>query len=256
MIESNKYNAAKSCFWGVSRGLFVQCLVYPLDVVKIRQQCCPNSQWCGRVAFDLLRKEGAGAFYKGLSSQLLRTSIKQAWCWPAITQTPRIFQYNGFGALQSQALTGIFIATIDAVITTPLERNKILAASKGRQVLSLKDFCKEGWKGFSVHWLKLSVTWAAFLTAQKYFRNKSVTEENTLSYRELSKIGVQVAIIVSLISAPFDIANTLKQTQNLDLKNLLSKKKVSFLYRGWPIHAFSLVIHNIASVMIIDKLDR
>ena len=69
-------------------------------------------------------------------------------------------------------------------------------------------------------------------------------------------IGVPVAIVVSLVTAPFDIANTLKQAKDLSPTHLLSRVAMSKLYRGWPLSVLSLTIHNIASVIVIDKLGQ
>ncbi|HNA62428.1 MAG TPA: hypothetical protein PKW79_05070, partial [Rhabdochlamydiaceae bacterium] len=203
----------------------------------------------------LLRQEGIGAFYKGLAPQLLKTSIKQVWCWPMITGMPSVLQRYQIGNLGQQAITGLSIATIDAAISTPLERAKILSAFRGTSKFCFQNAYRDGWRGFTTHWSKLSVNWVAFLTAQKYLRDQSSgSSKASLSFPQLTKIGVEVALIVSLVSAPFDIANTLKQAQNLTPSHLLSRNGVFKLYRGWPLNALSLIIHNIASVTLIEKL--
>lgn len=248
---------AWSSLWGVVRGITVHTLIYPLEVVKIRQQCSQDESKSLRVALTLFRQEGIGAFYKGLAPQLLKTCIKQIWCWPMITGMPSIFQRYQIGNLAQQVLTGLSIATVDAIISTPLERAKILSAFKGASKFCLTNAFKEGWRGFTTHWSKLSVNWIVFLTAQKYFRNQSSgLSGQALSFPELTKIGVQVALIVSLVSAPFDVANTLKQAQNLTPSHLFSREGIFKLYRGWPLSALSLIVHNIASVILIEKLGK
>lgn len=256
-IDFKKENLAWSSLWGVVRGVSVHTLIYPLEVVKIRQQCSQDESKSLRVALTLFRQEGIGAFYKGLAPQLLKTSIKQIWCWPMITGMPSIFQRYQIETLAQQALTGLSIATIDAAISTPLERAKILSAFKGTNKCCFKNVYREGWRGFTIHWSKLSVNWITFLTAQKHLRDHySELSEHSLSFSELTQIGVQVALIVSLVSAPFDIANTLKQAQNLTPSHLFSRRGMFKFYRGWPLNALSLVIHNIASVTLIEKLGK
>ena len=229
-----------SSIWGVLRGLSVHTLIYPLEVIKIRQQCSSHSENCARIALNILKQEGFGVFYRGLSPQLVKTSLKQVWCWQMIMGLPKLFQ--PLGELPAQALTGLSIATIDATITTPLERMKILSAYKGKTVFSFKN----GWHGFATHYRKLSVNWMTFLTAQHYFRSQYPPSE-PLSILQLTKIGIQVAAVGSLIGAPFDVAHTLKQ---------INAHKVINYYRGWSINAVSLIIHNIASVTLIDKLNK
>jgi hypothetical protein len=254
-VDFAKENLAWSSLLGIGRGLSVHSLIYPLEVIKIRQQCSQGESKSTRIALAILREEGMGAFYKGLAPQLLKTSIKQVWCWPMITGMPSVLQRYQIGNLSQQALTGLSIATIDAAISTPLERAKIVSAFRGTSKFCFRDAYRDGWRGFATHWSKLSVNWIAFLTAQKYLRDQSsALSQQSLSFPQLTKIGVEVALIVSLVSAPFDIANTLKQAQNLTPSHLFSKQGIFKLYRGWPLNALSLVIHNIASVTLIEKL--
>jgi hypothetical protein len=255
-VDCSKEKLAWSSLWGVGRGIFVHSLIYPLEVIKIRQQCSEAESKSSRVALALLRQEGIAAFYKGLAPQLLKTSIRQVWCWPMMTGMPSALQRFQIENLSQQALTGLSIATIDAV-TTPLDRAKIIAAFSGTNKLSFKDIYREGWRGLATNWSKLSVNWVTFLTTQKYLRDQfSVPPNQSLSFSQLTTIGVEVALIVSLISAPFDIANTLKQAKNLSPSHLLNRREIFKLYRGWPLNALSLSIHNIASVTVIDKLGR
>jgi len=256
-VDFTKENLAWSSLWGMGRGIFVHSLIYPLEVVKIRQQCSQSESKSIQIALTLLRQEGIGAFYKGLTPQLLKTSTKQVWCWPMITGMPPILQRYQIEGLSQQAVTGLSIATVDAVISTPLERAKILSAFRGTSKFCFQNAYRDGWRGFATHWSKLSVNWATFLTAQKYLRDQSSgSSHQSLSFPQLIKIGVEVAWIVSLVSAPFDLANTLKQAQNLTLSPVFARQGFFKLYRGWPLNALSLVIHNIASVTLIDKLEN
>ncbi len=242
-----------SSLWGVARGITVHTLIFPMEVVKIRQQCALPESNCIQVALTLFREEGLAAFYKGLAPQLVKTSLKQIWCWPMITGIPPLLKSYKIENLPGLALTGLSIATIDAAIGTPLERAKIISAFRGTSKFSLKN----GWDGFSTNWSKLSVTWTAFLIAQKYLREQSIAlSGGSLPLSQLVKIGVQVAFIVSLLSAPFDIANTLKQAQNISPSHLFTRNGIFKIYRGWPLSALSLIIHNIASVILIDRIGR
>ena len=93
------------------------------------------------------------------------------------------------------------------------------------------------------------------MVAQKSLRNRYLEKlEQKLSLYQLAGIGTQVAVIVSVVSAPFDVANTLKQVQNLKSSPLCSRNFWNKLYCGWPINTLALIIHNVASVIVIDKL--
>ncbi len=255
-IDSIQPNLFQSSFWGTLRGILVDTLIYPLEVVKIRQQCSKDSEKSIRIAKRLFQEEGYRGFYKGLYPQLLKTSLKQIWCWPMITGMPYFLRSYGLRDTNQQILTGLSIAIVDAAITTPLERAKIFSALTGKTPFSLANVYKDGWQGFTVYWAKRSINMVTFLTAQEYLRNHSRGKLEKLRLSELTRIGVEVAVIVSLVSAPFDIANTLKQAQNLYPSHLFLEKRFFRLYRGWPINALSLVIHNVASVILIEKLRK
>jgi len=253
---SSADNLIKSSAWGIGRGVFVHSFIYPLSVVRIHQQGLQNPKNSLHVARVLYQQGGVGTFYQGLPPQLLQTSLKQAWVWPMIVGVPDVLErYHVKDRHQQMAATGLSIATIDAAVTTPLERAKILSAWSGTGKLSLSSIYKDGWRGFTTHWAKLSVNWVSALVAQKTLRDRARTSENpTLSLPQLIKIGVQTGLFVSAVGAPFDVANTLKHTRDQRLSHTILGAGLRTWYRGWPMHALSLVIHNVASVILIDKL--
>lgn len=253
-VDSTSSNLMQSSLWGTIRGLYVETLLYPLEAVKIRQQCSHTSEKSIYIARRIFQQEGVSAFYKGLSPQLVKTGIKQIWCWPMIMGIPNFLKKYGIGTIHQQILTGFSIATVDALITTPLERAKVLSALSRKRSLSLASIYKDGWRGFTTYWAKRSINWCTFLTAQKYLRDCDHIESERRSFSALAKIGIQVALIVSIVSAPFDIANTLKQADNQALFSRLSRQGVWKLYRGWPLNALSLIVHNVASIIVIEKL--
>ncbi|HSX11847.1 MAG TPA: hypothetical protein VLF94_09045, partial [Chlamydiales bacterium] len=55
---------------------------------------------------------------------------------------------------------------------------------------------------------------------------------------------------------PFDTKNTRKQAENQSPKQPLARTTLRTSYRGWPVSAISLVIQNIASIIVLDKLKR
>jgi hypothetical protein len=239
------------------RGAGVELLIYPLEGIKVRQQCAQNAEWSVQIAKRVLQQEGPMAFYRGLSPQLLKSCLKQVWCWPMITALPRQLQSYGIGTTQQQVLTGLSIATVDAAITTPLEKAKIHFTLTKKMTISLAHVYQEGWKGFSAYLAKRSMNWTVFLTAQQHFRDRArMSSQQPLSPLQLATIGTKVALIVSVVSAPFDIASTLKQAHNLTPSQLLSRKNIFKLYRGWPLSALSLTLHNIASIIALEKVGK
>lgn len=218
-------------FYGALRGISVHTLIYPLEALKIRQQV--NSGNVIHVAHQMFKLEGFKGCYSGLSSQLLKTTVKQIWCWPMIIGVPSYMKKQGYSSFYQQLCTGITIGFFDSVLTLHFEKDKILS------VLGKKT--PNYWGGWRAYWLKLSVNWTSFLLAQNHFKkqNPSITD--------LLWTALKVSIVVSFVSAPFDFQATLNMSQ------MHGKKMV---FRGWPISAITLMIHSTASLYLINKLEK
>ncbi len=255
-MNSTRSDIIESSAWGALRGVAVETMIYPLEVVKIHQQCSQVSQTSLQIARQIFAQGGPSAFYKGLLPQLAKTGIKQAWCWPMICNVPDSLHPLGLGKTTEQIITGILIGAVDGCITTPLEKAKILSALRGNEPFSFAHVYNNGWQGLSEYFAKRSINMATFLSAQQYFRERYRKQHCELSFSHLVQIGAQVAVVVSLVSAPFDMLNTLRQAQNLSLASLVAQNRIFTLYRGSPLNALALVIHNVASVIVIEELSK
>lgn len=257
-----------SVIYGGTRSLCVNTLLYPLDVIKTHQQSHRNKEHSYQVCKRLWTHHGPLSFFDGLSSQLFKSTLRQIWTWPLVMGIP--YQLTAYQAPQPAkfVFTAICIATVDAGITTPLEKRRVLAITHAKKT-SLKELVsqgKKGWSGFDAHWLKLVVRWSAFLNAQDYFRDRIRRQYKLekLSYPHLIQAGVQTAAVISLAIAPFDVSNTLRQSTGLsfwqqfanDRQGLLSNaaSAVRKGFRGWPMTATSMIVHNVASVILMEKL--
>lgn len=248
----------ESSAFGVVRGLFVQTLIFPFEVLKIRVQGSQDSEKSIKIAQRVFQQEGWKAFYTGLYPQLVKTSLKQIWCWPMMTTIPGVCHRYGIeGIYAQQVVTGLAIAAVDAAATTPLEKVKISSAFNGRVIYSLWGAYKEGWHGFTAHWAKRSINWVTFLTSQKYLRDRARAQsEQPITIPQVLKIGTQVALIVSLVSAPLDFVNTRVQTQKFKFSHLVSRDGFLMVCRGWHLNAVCLIIQSVASVFLFELLDR
>lgn len=240
---------------GAARGWAVQAILCPLDVIKTCLQCSQGESKSLQVALTLFRQEGIGVFYKGLTQKLLQIGIKQIWCWPMITMMPPFLQRYHIGNLEQQAITGVSIASVDAFFLTPLERAriKIMAAFKETNKFCLTNTLKDGLQGFGAYWSKLTVSWVTFLTTQKYLRDQYPAGQ-PITISQLVKIGMQSALMVSSVAAPFDYVNTRVQAHNLRFSHLFNRNEILKFYRGWPLNTLALTIHSVASVFLINIL--
>lgn len=248
---------SSSSLLGVARSLSVHTLIYPFEVIKLVQQQPGNDEKIHEVTARIFRSDGFSAFYRGFNAQLAKSCLKQIWSWPMIVNMPGFWSRCGASDTAQMALTGLSISFVDSV-TTPLERAKILSAIGKRDMLLWRDIYKAGWRGIGAHVSHSSVSWVTFLVAQKHFRDKERgADTKDLSFLSLVETGVKVAFVVSVVKAPFDVINTMKQSSaDVVLAKFFSEKAVQKLYRGWPLSAASLVIQNIASVTLIEALRK
>lgn len=257
--DSQETLLAKSSLWGVIRGVLVHSLIYPLEVIKVRQQLLESSgstEKSTTIARRILQTEGPFAFYRGLTPQLIKTSVKQIWCWPLMTAMPLSLRRFELGDTTEMALTGLSVAALDAGSTSPLEKMKILSMLSRRS--SPLEIFRKGWEGLNTLFLKQSASWVTFLVAQKHFRDKEreISPSGEISLSALVRTGVKVAAVVSVVVAPFDVANTFKQSGKAGLWQFFSEISLRRMYRGWPMHATSLVVHNIASVSLMEAIGQ
>lgn len=237
---------------GVVRSCSVHVLIYPLEVIKIRLQSSQNDAILN-IAKCIFQEMSFLGFYKGFSAQVIKTGVKQIWCWPLIYYFPQTIKDPSFNELHKQALTGLSIAMVDACISTPLERAKIVAIVSNRANNVFQNVYKNGYKGFFFHWMKLSVCWVSFLTTQQYLRDQKKLQKQTISLKDLMEIGVKTAFVVSFLAAPFDLLSTHGFLKSSSCKKMTSSKSLKVSLRTIPITFTALVVQNISSVFLIDR---
>ena len=243
---------------GIMRNFLVRAVIFPLETIKTHQQDAPISTKSYEVALKLFKEGGCPGFYKGFSMVILKTSVQQGLVWPVIACGPSILDRYRIHPLAQQAVIGISIASLSALITNPMEKIKVLSILQKKNKLSLFRLYqnKEGWNGFGSHFGKLATNWTTFLVTQKYLRERAKKKNKTLTPAQLALISAQVAFTVSVVSSPIDVANTLKMSRNVKLSEIFSRYNFRKMYRGWPLSMTSLLIQNMASVFLIDRLEN
>eukprot|EP01018_Ginkgo_biloba_P021789 Gb_11670 [translate_table: standard] len=107
---------------GGASGMLATCVIQPVDMIKVRIQLGQGSGY--KVAKNMLRDEGMGAFYKGLSAGLLR----QATYTTARLGSFRILTNKAIAAndgkplpLYQKALCGLTAGAIGASVGSPAD---------------------------------------------------------------------------------------------------------------------------------------
>lgn len=249
---ATKPNLVQIAILGGMRSLTTDVITYPLEVFKVRRQNPECTQSIYLIAKEIFQQKGLAGLYDGVSYQLGKTLVRQFYCWPMITGVPIFLRSYGVGDALQQVITGISVATVDA-LTTPLERAKILIASANKSTFTWKDLLKEGWQGGRDYWIKRSVNMITFLTAQKYLRESNRENGEKLPVLKLIKIAIQIAFVVSFVSAPFDFRNT-SSMQSINPTGFFLRGEFFKIYRGWPMSFYILSVHQTASVIMLEKL--
>lgn len=240
---------------GAAKGVVTTAVLYPIEAIKVRQQCSLHSEWVHQTAFRIFSHQGMGGFFQGLSPQLLKTGLKQAWCFPIITSLPPLLESEHLSVLGRQCVTGLIIGTLDALIATPLERAKVLLTLSEKRKSLYQLLLQNGWKNFPIYWAKQSMTWCTFLTSQQYFRDQArMNTDKPLSVSDLILIGLKISVIGSVLLAPLDVMNSIQQGQQHSISLLLKVGKLRSFFKGLPLSFLSASINSMASVILLDRI--
>lgn len=239
----------QSSLYGLCRSMLVQGVIAPIDTMKVRIRAYPDDIKIHHLAKEIIQNEGAFAFYRGLVPEFWKIVTKSLWSWPMMTKFPSYLHRQGCEELKAEAITGLAIAKVDALSNLWLDKRKQMLLLSSRNSYSMEHAINDGMRGFGALWLKLSVSWSTFLVAQKYFRRS----DRPLTSLDLFWIGMKVTIIVGTVTAPFDFYTSMKFAQNVSLSDFLLKGRY---YRGFSLYITSLSVHNIASIILLDKLEK
>ncbi|CDZ80217.1 Mitochondrial carrier protein [Candidatus Rubidus massiliensis] len=250
----NKYTFLPPIAYGALRGICVNTLLHPLETIRTRQFLSKKSLNIYKASAEIFLENGLKGFYKGYTPSLKRLLWKQIWVWPIITNLPiYLSQKTKLNPYRSLLITGLCLASLDSLLKG-YEEARIQAISKSPTMTIEKKFSY----GLGTHWSKLSINWCSFLMSQKYFKEKQLQAnvDNTLSMPQLLLIGLKVGAFTSFISAPFEVANAWKLGLRKQLPLSLSYACLKQLCNGLPLSTTKLVIHNIASVILLDFLNK
>uniref|UniRef100_A0A2P2IQ49 Solute carrier family 25 member 44-like n=2 Tax=Rhizophora mucronata TaxID=61149 RepID=A0A2P2IQ49_RHIMU len=198
----------KSRFFFLGAALFsgVSAALYPIVVLKTRQQVLPTRVSCLRLSFSMMRHEGVRGFYKGFGTSLMGTIPARALYMGALeitkssigTATVRFGLSDTTATAVSSAAAGLSSAMAAQLVWTPIDVvsqrlmvqgcNYNVANSGKNANLSLNSYvyrngidafrkilCADGprglYRGFGVSILTYApsnaVWWASYSVAQK-----------------------------------------------------------------------------------------
>lgn len=128
-------NAVKFLFGGIA-GMGATCVVQPLDLVKNRMQLIGadggKAVTSADVVRQVIRTEGAGALYNGLSAGLLRQASYTTVRMGAYNSLTERFSVDGKASFPVQLVSGLVAGGTGAFIGTPAEVSLVRMTADGR----------------------------------------------------------------------------------------------------------------------------
>lgn len=231
----------------LSMGLFRAALVngstYPLDVIKTNQQTSGFS--ATRIAHDLFKSEGLPAFYRGFAANMAKVVTRQTLWWPAIAYIPPALEQRGISGTPQRILTGLSIAALDALATTPFERRRVVQ-TLGKEPSSLQG----NWTGLPSYFRRQAVIWSLFLVGQHYVTKKDMKNGAPLTGFQILLASAKLSVVANLVITPLDTLHILRQSQS----DIRPKLTIRFLYRGLPLNALMMHLQTAATIFVMDKI--
>ncbi|OUZ99543.1 Mitochondrial substrate/solute carrier [Macleaya cordata] len=271
---------------GGASGMLATCVIQPVDMIKVRMQLGQGS--AVSVTKNMLREEGFGALYKGLSAGLLR----QATYTTARLGTFRILTNKAIAAndgkplpLYQKALCGLTAGAIGASVGSPadlalirMQADATLPVAQRRNYTNAfqalyRIVADEGvfalWKGAGPTVVRAMALNMGMLAS--YDQSVELFKD-TLGFGEVSTVVGASAVsgfFASAFSLPFDYVKTqiqkmqpdangkLPYTGSLDcaMKTLKAGGPFKF-YTGFPVYCVRIAPHVMMTWIFLSQIQK
>lgn len=257
---------------GVLRAFIGVPIEHPFEYIKTIQQATNTKSAWGIVKAQA-HLHGGMKLYGGFMPNLINTSIKQMYRFPAMRFLPGVYK-QWLSDVKAYALTGLTIGMLETLIVCPLERLKVwkMTVPSGTR---LKDFFSTGlslrllYRGFGPTMMRQSMNWTTLLTTDTCLR-QIVTQHNqgaaTSNLQSLG-IGLCVGFCMTLTVLPFDYLKT--RAQDFSNKEPLSftaltkqilknepnlRRRAGIFYAGWAPRSIQFTINAVLTLGILEYL--
>lgn len=259
---------------GILRAFIGVPIEHPFEFIKTQQQAT-NSRSAWQVTKLHVQAHGVRKLYWGFLPNLLNTSIKQMYRFPAMRYLPRAYRQR-LGDLPAYAMTGLTIGALETFIVCPLERLKVwkMTVPPGTKI---RDFFATGlnlhllYRGFEPTLLRQCSNWTTMLTTD-FLLKRQIAKYNgkePISNLQSLMIGMCVGFCMTITVLPFDYLKTRAQ----DFKNQAPMKffemthqvlsaqptlfrKVSVFYSGWAPRGIQFTINAVITLGILEYLKQ
>lgn len=258
---------------GAFRASILMPIEQPLDYLKTQIQSQLYRGPTITFIVSHIKTHGFLKLYTGLIPNTIRTSIKQAYRLPLMVAIPNFYRKFVSNENIIQICTGITLATAESYIICPLERVKIwlMTAPKPtfRAFIEERAGLGDFYKGVNALLMRQTLSWVTFLGFTSFFKESVIRYKGQVEFSDLVAIGIIVGAINTTIIMPADFIKTHKQKfGDLSGKTLLNSfrfltsgekncySKFLIVYCGWRIRVFHYFINCVATVNLVDHLER
>uniref|UniRef100_A0A146L4B6 Mitochondrial 2-oxodicarboxylate carrier n=4 Tax=Lygus hesperus TaxID=30085 RepID=A0A146L4B6_LYGHE len=290
-IVSKKTTAIRTDvpFWkqlvaGGGAGIAEILLMYPTDVMKTRAQVVSKRTPIVETFVNILRTEGLGTFYRGITSPIVAEAPKRAVkfsCnerYKSLFVNPTTNTMSNFGAVAAGSLAGVTEAFVNCpfeVIKVRMQTDAVAYATTFRcltQILRSDKPLANLYKGIESHvWRNATWNGAYFGligTLRNLYPTTNLVTDNQKTLHTLA-IGTFAGGFASCLSTPFDVVKSrMQQQQQLrqlsggfhyrytipSLVHIAMHESPANLYKGLYLRLLRLAPGGGVMVLVFDRI--
>lgn len=263
----------------VSRNLIAVALELPCDVVITRMQAF-NSTFVAE-SKEIYRMGGILGFYRGIAPKVTTILAKNFYIWPLLGTMPKVYQEilpeewdDKWGGVTKKILTGLTMATADAIIMTPIDRIKTLqitrqGSSSVFQYMKTqpKGFIPEMMRGFMPTFYGNCIFWVPYLGTDHYLRNslKDWRRGVPLTLSQILIVSSTLSLMDVGLWLPFQAVKTyIQKEKNSSIKyestlqvirTIYHSQGIKGLYCGWRLEIVRTFFMTIFNTYFFDQLE-
>eukprot|EP00929_Paragymnodinium_shiwhaense_P118362 TRINITY_DN90292_c0_g1_i1.p1 TRINITY_DN90292_c0_g1~~TRINITY_DN90292_c0_g1_i1.p1 ORF type:complete len:474 (-),score=60.76 TRINITY_DN90292_c0_g1_i1:126-1547(-) len=271
---------------GVAGSLLAECLLFPIDTVKIRVQSATDAQAGGflAVALQVLRQGGLRSFYNGLRTSLFKETVHSSNFWLWHTLAFRLFSAKGDTSgtpTFKRLLLNLLAKQLNWLCSTPFEVvssvNQITKGSPGFFVVAARLYRQDGlgafYRGLFISMVlavnpaimnTLITTILSIISQCKRSSGMDHWEAREHSPALIGSVTAFAKIIATVISYPLIRIKVLQQTGAFGgskpagqiFQAVLETEGASGLYRGVLAMSYKTVLWNSIMMTIKSWLSR
>jgi solute carrier family 25 (mitochondrial oxoglutarate transporter), member 11 len=287
MADNQVWKAVKPFMNGGLSGMGATCVIQPLDIVKVRLQLGATGGPFG-VAAGIIKNDGFGALYTGLSAGLLRQATyttARLGIHSEIVDYLKKQNEGGVLPLSQKAGAGLVAGGLGAIFGSPadlslirMQADKTLPVDQRRNYTgvghALSDIIKnEGFGGLFTGASTTAIRAMALnmgMLASNDQAKEMLAEQGFTGFPKTFIASSISGFFASFFSLPFDYVKTMLQKQKVDpatgklpFSGMMDCAAKTFaeggplkFYTGFPTYYVRIAPHAMITLMVLDSIQE